>query len=77
MGILDSLIGKKKQTTEEIEAETERAEAEDRLEGYKLSIQQKRWAARELKSRGVSARSFGNTNDEGTWQKIISWLRTH
>ena len=77
MGILDNLIGKKKQTTEEIETETERLEAEDRKAGFELSIAQKKWAAQELKSRGVSARSFGNTNDDGTWQKIISWLKTH
>lgn len=76
MGILDGIM-KKQKTTQEIEEETERLEAEDRKAGIELSIAQKRQAAALLKQRGLSINHFGGAGDESSWQKALHWLKTH
>lgn len=49
---------------EELQEENEKAEVE-------YSLEQKRAMIRELKKRGVDAKSFG------TWGAIKNWLKTH
>jgi hypothetical protein len=75
MGIFDAL--KPKKSVEEIEQETESAKAEDELRGVQLSIAQKIALTKQLKERGLNAKNFGDTRDEGTWHKIMTWLKSH
>jgi ribonuclease BN (tRNA processing enzyme) len=77
-GWLTKLTSRPK-TTEELEEETERAEAEDRLEGYHLSIAKKRQVIAELKTRGLGLNHF-RQNGEGQETALIKawrWLKTH
>ena len=64
-------------STQEIEEETERLEAEDRKAGLELSIKQKRVATKMLAQRGMKPSHFGDTGDESTWQRAWQWLKTH
>lgn len=75
-GWMTKLIQRPK-SIQEIEEETERAEAEDRLAGVQLSLEEKRMATKMLKERGLSPQHFGDTRDAGTWQKVLTWLKTH
>lgn len=63
---------KREKTLAEIEEDTEKAEAEERLTEKELSITQKKEAIARLKERGLTPKHF-----ENNWQKIINWLKTH
>lgn len=75
-GWVTKLVSKPK-SAQEIDEETERLEAEDRKAGVELSLAEKRAAAKMLSERGLSPSHFGNTGEEGTWQRILKWLKTH
>ncbi len=51
-------------------------ETNERLD-TELSVAQKRAAIARLKERGLTPKHFGNTASSGTWQRIVSWLKSH
>lgn len=67
MGLL-----KREQSLSEIEEQSEREEAVDKLEGLHLSVAQKRKATAELRQRGLSPKHFSFN-----FRRIFQWLRTH
>jgi hypothetical protein len=80
MGMLDGLL-KPKKSIEDLETETEHAEAEDRLESVNLSLAKKREAIKMLKEHGLTLDKFKDPNNPGSRETALSrawtWLKTH
>jgi len=77
MGIMD--IFKEPKSTEEIEAENEKLEAQDRSVGYKLSIAKQNALIKELEARGQKWQNFTDNGKKSglSIDKIKSWFSSH
>jgi hypothetical protein len=77
MGIKDWFSEPK--STEEIEAENEKLEAQDRNAGYRLSIAKQNELIKELEARGKKWEDFSNNGKKSgiNFDKVKSWFSSH
>jgi hypothetical protein len=77
MGIMD--IFKEPKSTEEIEADNEKLEAQDRNVGLKLSIAKQNAIIKELEARGKKWEDFSSNGKKSgiNFDKIKSWFSSH
>ena len=77
MGIMDIFKGPK--STEEIEADNDKLEAQDRNTGYRLSIAKQNALIAELEARQKKWQDFSNdgTKKGINFDKVKSWIGMH
>ena len=77
MGIKDWFSEPK--STEEIEADNEKLEAQDRNVGLKLSIAKQNAIIKELEARGKKWEDFSNNGKKSgiNFEKIRAWFSSH
>ena len=77
MGIMD--IFKEPKSTEEIEADNDKLEAQDRNVGLKLSIAKQNAIIKELEARGKKWEDFSNNGKKSgiNFEKIRAWFSSH
>ena len=70
-------FGKKEQTIEEIEEDTENLEAQNRKVDQEVDIERKNLIIKKLKARGLELNKFSGNNINEKLSNAFQWLKSH